>query len=93
MIVVIGGDDNYKSSIEEETAVLSRWSYRKVSSQFDERFLDGRKSFIFSWDKKHRPIHEEAMLHFLDPKTEMREKFFPKPIVEPAVPEEDSQKV
>ena len=29
--------------------------------------MDGRKSFIFSWDKKHRKIHEEALLHFFNP--------------------------
>ena len=29
--------------------------------------MDGRQSFIFSWDEKHRMIHEEAMRHFLDP--------------------------
>ncbi|XP_068685367.1 uncharacterized protein [Montipora foliosa] len=23
---------------------------------------------MFSWNKKHRPIHEEAMMHFLDPR-------------------------
>ena len=39
--------------------------------------MDGRISFIFSWDKEHRPIHEEAMLHFLDP-GKKREKFEPK---------------
>ena len=64
MIVVIGGDDNYRNLTEEQTAVLSRWAYRKVSSQFDQQFLDGRKSFIVTWDKEHRPVHEEAMLHY-----------------------------
>ena len=92
VIIVIGGDDNYKISTEEQTAVLSRWAYRKVSSQFDEQFLDGRKSFVFSWDKKHRPIHEEAMLHFLDPNKKGK-KFVPEPKVEPTLPELDSQKV
>ena len=29
--------------------------------------MDGRKSFVFSWDKKHRVIHEEALLHYFDP--------------------------
>ena len=29
--------------------------------------MDGRKSFIFSWNKKHRAIHEEALLHYFDP--------------------------
>lgn len=66
MLVVIGGDDNYKGAAEEETAVLSRWAKRQISSQFKEEFMDGRKSFIFSWNKEHRSIHEEALLHFLD---------------------------
>ena len=29
--------------------------------------MDGRQSFVFSWNKKHRPIHEEALKHFFDP--------------------------
>ena len=82
MIVVIGGDDNYKNSTEEQTAVLSRWSYQKISSQFDEQFLDGRKSFIFSWDKEHRPVHEEAMLHFFN-LNKKGKKFVPEPILQP----------
>ena len=77
VIVVIGGDDNYKNAAEEEKAVLSRWAKRQTSSQFKEEFMDGRISFIFSWDKKHRPIHEEAMLHYLDP-GKKGEKFEPK---------------
>ena len=28
--------------------------------------MDGRKSFIFSWNQKHREIHEEALRHFFD---------------------------
>ena len=35
--------------------------------QFSEEYLDGRKGFVFSWNKKHRPIHEEALKHFFDP--------------------------
>jgi len=66
VIIVIGGDDNYKGPAEERSSLLSRWAHRKVSSQFDEQFRDGRKSFIFSWDKEHRPIHEEALLHYFD---------------------------
>ena len=38
-----------------------------MSVQFSEEYLDGRKSFIFSWGEKHRPIHEEALKHFFDP--------------------------
>ena len=79
VIIAIGGDDNYKDAAEEQSSVLSRWARRKVSSQFDEQFLDGRKSFIFSWDREHRPIHEEAMLHFLDPEKK-GETFVPKPV-------------
>ena len=77
VIVVIGGDDNYKNAAEEEKAVLSRWAKRQISSQFKEEFMDGRISFIFSWNKEHRPIHEEAILHFLDPE-KMGKKFEPK---------------
>ena len=40
--------------------------------------MDGRKSFIFSWDKKHRKIHEEALLHFFDP-SKKGQKFEPPP--------------
>ena len=64
---MIGEDENYKDQTERQSHVLSRWAYRKVSSQFDAKLMDGRKSFIFSWDQKHRSIHEEAMVHFLDP--------------------------
>jgi len=48
VVIVIVGDDNYKDGDEENRAVLSRWAWRKVSSQFDKEFLDGRKSFMFS---------------------------------------------
>ena len=65
VIIVIGGDDNYKNEDEENKEFISRWAKRKVSSQFSEEFLDGRKSFIFSWNKKHREIHEEALVHFV----------------------------
>ena len=67
VLVVIGGDDNYKDSSEEQGSFLSRWARRKISSQFSEEYLDGRNSFIFSWDKKHRSIHEEALLHYFNP--------------------------
>ena len=65
--MVIGGDSNYKNETEENNDVLSRWAFRIVNLQFKEEFRDGRKSFVFSWDKKHREIHEEALLHFFDP--------------------------
>ncbi|XP_068686253.1 uncharacterized protein [Montipora foliosa] len=79
VIIVIGGDDNYKDEAEKQGSVLSRWAYRKISSQFAEKLMDGRESFIFSWEKEHRPIHEEAMIHFLDPQ-DKKQKFVPKPI-------------
>ncbi|CAH3179138.1 unnamed protein product, partial [Porites evermanni] len=74
VLIVIGGDDSYKDSSEEKNSFLSRWARRKISSQFSEEYLDGRKSFIFSWNKKHRPIHEEALLHYFDP--DKKEKKF-----------------
>ena len=68
VLIVIGGDDEYKQDEDEERqVVISRWARRKVESQFDEEYLDGRKSFIFSWNKTHRKIHEEALLHYFDP--------------------------
>jgi len=68
VIVVIGGDDNFKNETEEEQSVISRWAKRKIAySQFSEEFMDGRKSFVFSWNKSHRVIHEEALLHYFDP--------------------------
>ena len=65
-MIVIGGDDSYKDKKEEDTAFISRWAKRKISAQFSEELIDGRKSFIFSWNQKHRTIHEEALVHFLD---------------------------
>ena len=90
VIVVIGGDDNYKNAAEEQKAVLSRWAKRQISSQFKEEFMDGRISFIFSWNKEHRPIHEEAMSHFLDPEKK-GVKFEPKP--QPSKPAVDKIQV
>ena len=79
-MIVIGGDDNYRDQDEEEQVVISRWARRKVASQFDEEYLDGRKSFIFSWNKAHREIHEEALKHYLDPsKKEQKFQYVPKP--------------
>lgn len=66
VLIVIGGDDSYKDKNEEDTAFISRWAKRKISSQFSEDLIDGRKSFIFSWNQEHREIHEEALVHFLD---------------------------
>ena len=91
--MVITGDSNYKNSAEEQNSVLSRWAYDRVSSQFDEQYLDGRKGFVLSWDKELRPIHEEAMLHFLDPKKK-GEKFVSKLVpVEPKGHQVDPKKV
>ena len=67
-MIVIGGDDNYKNEDEKNREFISRWARRKISSQFGEEFLNGSKSFVFSWDKKHREIHEKALLHFFDPR-------------------------
>ena len=67
VIIVIGGDDNYKNEDKEKRSVISVWARRAMSVQFSEEYLDGRKSFIFSWGEKHRPIHEEALKHFFDP--------------------------
>ena len=66
MLLVIGGDDQYSDEDEKERSVISRWARRKVASQFSEECLDGRRSFIFSWNKQHREIHEEALRHYLD---------------------------
>ena len=67
VIIVIGGDDNYKNEEQEEQLVISPWARRIVCVQFSEEYIDGRKSFIFSWGEKHRPIHVEALMHFFDP--------------------------
>ena len=87
---MIGGDDEYRDEDEEERTVISRWARRKVASQFNEECLDGRKSFIFSWNKQHREIHEEALLHYFDPKKkgrkfEQQPKPKPLPLPEPKI--------
>ena len=92
MLIVIGGDDHYEGEDEEQRTVISRWTRKKVASQFNEEYLDGRKSFIFSWNKQHREIHEEALLHFFDPskkgqKFEYQPK--PQPVPEPQTEESD----
>ena len=68
MLIVICGDEHYRDEDEEERTVISRWARRKVASQFNEEYLDGRTSFIFSWNKKHKEIHEEVLLHHFDPR-------------------------
>ena len=50
-MIIIGGDDEYRDKDEEEQVVISRWARRKVVSQFDEEYLDGSRSFIFSWNE------------------------------------------
>ena len=89
MLIVIGGDSYYKNEDEEGRCVISRWAKRKVASQFGEEYLDGRQSFIFSWNEKHRPIHEEAMRHYLDPgkRGSKFEYTPPKPLPKPIEPE------
>jgi len=94
VLIVIGGDDNYRGEDEEERTVISRWARRKVASQFNEECIDGRRSFIFSWNKQHREIHEEALLHYFDPskkgqKFEHQPKLKPVPLPEPAVENDD----
>ena len=44
--------------------------------------MDGRKSFVFSWNKNHRVIHEEALLHYFDPRKK-GQKFEYQPPQEP----------
>lgn len=66
VIVVIGGDDNYRNVFEEDGFFLFCWVRRKVFFQFKEEFMDGIKGFIFFWDKKYRGIYEEVLLYFFD---------------------------
>ena len=90
---MIGGDDHYTNEDEKERTVISRWARRKVASQFSEEYLDGRKSFIFSWNKKHREIHEEALLHYFDPsKKGQKFEYQPKPKPAPPLPKPDEPK-
>ena len=92
VLIVIGGDDQYRGQDEEERTVISRWARRKVASQFNEEFLDGRRSFIFSWNKQHREIHEEALLHYFDPsKKGQAFEYQPKPKPVPQEVEVDEE--
>ena len=52
--------------------------------------MDGRKSFIFSWNKKHRAIHEEALLHYFD-RSKKGQKFEYQPRVSPEVSNEGEE--
>ena len=84
VLLVIGGDDQYSNEDEKERTVISRWAQRKVAPQFNEECLDGRRSFIFSWNKQHREIHEEALLHYFDPSKKGKKfEYQPKPKPEP----------
>ncbi|XP_078684626.1 uncharacterized protein LOC144918061 [Branchiostoma floridae x Branchiostoma belcheri] len=64
VLVVIGGDDRYKDG-EQDTSVLSTWAYHKIAAQFDDTYLDGRRGFVFSWDQRHNPVHQEALGSYL----------------------------
>ena len=88
VFIVIGGDNNYGEE-EVEMSFLSKWAWKKICSQFTEDYMDGTKSFIFSWDKQHRPIHEEALAFYLDANKDPKTKFVPTPsapVVKPDPP-------
>ena len=87
VLLVIGEDENYKDEDEQEKNFLSDWARKNISHQFRAEVVDGRKSFIFSWNKKHRPVHEEALLHYFDP-SKKGHKFVYKPNSQP-LPESD----
>ena len=98
VIIVVGGDENYKDEGEENKEFISRWVKRKVSSQFSEENMDGRKSFIFSWNQKHREIHEEALRHFFDSRKkgqkfeyQPKRSLHPKPSTPPLIAPEKGQ--
>ena len=52
--------------------------------------MDGRKSFIFSWNKKHRAIHEEALLHYFD-WSKQGQKFEYQPRISPEISTEGKE--
>lgn len=66
MLVVIGGDKKYANSDEKQNEFISQSAFNAIKTQFQKKFIDGRQSFVFSWDDAHRPIHEEALLHYFD---------------------------
>ena len=83
VLIVIGGDDNYRDDDEENRSMLSRRARNTaLSRQLRPQFIDGRKSFIFSWNRKHRAIHEEALIHYFD-STKKGQKFKSQPVAEP----------
>ncbi|KAM7448071.1 hypothetical protein ABFA07_003809 [Porites harrisoni] len=67
VLVVIGGDKKYANSEEKQNKFISQSAFSAIKTQLQMKFIDGRQSFIFSWDDSHRPIHEEALLHYFDP--------------------------
>ena len=67
VLVVIGGDKKYANSEEKQSKFISQSAFSAIKTQLQVKFIDGRQSFIFSWDDSHRPIHEEALLHYFDP--------------------------
>lgn len=80
-----------QSTDEEKSSVISRWARRKVSSQFQDEFLDGRKSFIFLWNKTHRKIHEEVLPNYFD-SGKSGQKFECKPNERPELSEDTPHK-
>ena len=66
MLVVIGGDKKYATRDEKQNKFISQSALNAIKTQFPLKFIDGRQSFIFSWDDAHRQIHEEALLHYFD---------------------------
>ena len=83
VLIVIGGDDNYSDDDEENRSMLSRRARNTaLSRQLRPQFIDGRKSFIFSWNRKHRAIHEEALIHYFD-STKKGQKFTSQLVAEP----------
>jgi len=64
VIIVIGGDDHYTTEHEKDRDLFSGWVWWAISSQLSELC---ETFFIFSWNKKHRAIHEEALLHYIGP--------------------------
>jgi len=85
VLLVIGGDTHYKDKDDEKKHFLSDWARKAISHQFRAELLDGRSSFIFSWNNQHRPIHEEALLHYFDP-NKKGQKFVYKPRPEKETP-------
>ena len=70
---MIGGDDNYKSESEENESFISHWAKRRIAlPQFREELIDGRKRFVFSWNKSSKAIHVEALVHYFDPNAQGR---------------------